>query len=416
MKTYAYKLQRFKKNKILHEKINAAGVIWNYLVRIQQRHRSLFYPQGAKEPPEKWAATLEKIKENKSKHKYPGAPYSMYRVYNRLQRRRQRGNSKLGKTLKELHTTAIQYITQRIQTAFKLFFTNLKSGRHNIEPVKTKDPRYYPSFTLEHTGFIFNWDRQEVSFMKQKYKFHKDRVPIGKLKTLTVKRDNLGDMWLYVVSDENDEAKTRDPRPVVGIDVWLDPVLTLSDGTEYTIPMFYKEKMEALRKLDKGLSKKRECKKERDKETGEQTPYSGQYQKLRLQRARLFRDIVNKRREHHIQLTRELAQKYGTIAVPNVPIQRLRHRSGLKLNDLGYSMFLSWLEQQCLKTGTTLIKIPGHRAMVMTCHKCGYVLGNPPKKTWTCPGCNAVHRRELNVAKNVEANALNLCEQGGDKI
>jgi putative transposase len=130
-----------------------------------------------------------------------------------------------------------------------------------------------------------------------------------------------------------------------------------------------------------------------------------------LQRLRLFRDIVNKRREHHIQLARELSQKYGTIAVPDVPIRRLTRRVGLQVNDLGYSMFLSWLEQQCLKTGTTLIKVPGRYKMVTTCHKCGHVLEKMPKNIWTCPQCGAVHNREFNVAKNIELAALAAGEQ-----
>jgi putative transposase len=408
MKTYTFKLYPYERNADLHHKINAAGVIWNHIVRLQLRHRSLFYPKDIKEVPEKWQEKITKIQENKQAKKYPGKPFSAYRVYNRLQGIRQKNASRLGHTLNELNTGAVQNITERLERAFKLFFTKLKKGDRKIEPVKTRNPRYYPSFTLKKNGYVFNWPLKTVTIMGQSFKFFDDRIPKGKIKTVTVKRDLLGGIFLYAVSDESEETKTRDPRPLVGMDVWLDPILTLSDGTKYNMPTFYQDKLGELRKLDKSLSKKKEAKKSKEKETGERTPPSGKYIKTRLQRARLFRDIVNKRREHHIQLARKLSQEYGTIAVPDVPIRRLAKRSGLRVGDLGYSLFLSWLQQECQKTGSVVLKLPGRYTMATTCHVCGHVLekGKKPKKIWECPNCGTEHNREFNVAKNIEIEAL----------
>ena len=414
MKTYTFKLLSFGKNKRLHAKIDAAGVIWNHLVKLQARHRALFYPQGEKDASEENKALLEIIKKNKEAKKYPGKPFSAYRVYNRLQARRQKDKSRLGHMLNELNTGAVQNLTERLERAFNLFFSKWRRGDRNMQPVRAQTPGYYPSFTLKAAtkGYKFVWPKREIVIMGETYKFHEGRIPRGTVKTVTVKRDKLGDIYVYAVSDESEEKKTRDPRPLVGIDMWLSPALTLSDGGKYEVPAFYHSKIDELKAIDRGLSRKRELKKAKDRETGECSPPSAEYTKLRMRRLRLFRNIANKRREHHIQLARELAKKYGTIAVPEVPIQRLAHRArksrqkGLRLKDLGYSMFLSWLERQCLKTGTTFIKIPGRSQLARTCHECGHVMEKTPGNTWTCQQCGKTHDREFNVAKNIEKAAI----------
>jgi putative transposase len=402
---------------LLYEKINAAGVIWNHIVRLLERHRSLFYPKKVKEIPEKWKMTLQKIKGNKQNKKYPGKPFSSYRVYDRLQHRRQKNSSRLGKTLNELYTRNIQNLTERLERAYRLFFTKLKKGERDIEPAKTKSPFLYPSITFKQCGFKFFWPQHIVTFFGQEFKFHADYIPSGKIKTVTVKRDGIGDIYLYVVSDESiaAEISVQDTRPLVGMDVWLNPILTLSDGSLYETPMFYKEKMKELATLDKQMAHKREAKKKREKKEDKKLPASAKYKKLRTKRFRLFKTIASKRREHHIELAKELASKYGVIGVPDVPIKRLSKHFGLKVGDLAYSAFLSWLSQQCQKTGTKLFKISGREEMILKCHLCGHTLEKMPKKTWTCPNCGAEHGRELNLAKNIENATINALAKGENK-
>ena len=408
MKTYTYKLKPHKKNKILHTKINAAGVIWNRLVRIMERHRRMFYKRDATEVPAEWVSTFERMRENK---RYKGHPFSSYRSYNLLQRIRN-GSGRFSHVLNELDAQTIQQLTQRVERAYKLFFTKLKHGERRIEPVKTKNPNYYPSFTMQKSGYKFDWLNSAVRISKDTFRFFADRIPGDKIKTVTVKRDNLKDLWLYVVTGEVDETQTKDTRPVVGIDLWVQPMLTLSDGTRYQLPTFYTDALAELRRIDKSLSKKREeAKKRADPESEERTPPSNKYLNLREKRARIYRDIANKRREHHIQLARELSQKYGAIAIVDAPVKRLQRLSGFKVSDTSPSLLLSWLDAQCAKTGTKLIKVPGRLELLKICHNCGHMLEKAPKKgEWVCPECGNKNERELNIAQNIGAIAIKILE------
>jgi putative transposase len=416
MKTYTLKLYLHDKNEFLKDKINIAGIIWNHIVRLQKRHRSLFYRKDVKEVPECWVPVLEKIKENRAAKKYPGKSFSNYRVYNKLQRIRQKNRSPFGHQLNELHAASIQVIVERMERAFKLFFTKLKRGERNIESVKTQDPWFYPSFAFKTGGYKLDWGSRKITIMGQTFKFfEQDYQPKGKIKMLTVKRDLFGHIYLYLVSDEVDEPQPKEIRPIVGMDVWVNPILTLSDGTIRETPLFFREKLPELRKLDKRLSRKMNIKKANDAEAGGKTPLSHKYKNLRFQKIHLFRDIVRKRKQHHIKLARELAKTYGTIAVPDVPLHRLAYKFGMRVMDLRYADFLTWLEAQCLKTGTVFLKVKSRYQMLTTCHICGHVLvfaeGKSPKPVWTCPNCGTEHNREYNVAKNIEAEAIKMLEE-----
>jgi putative transposase len=341
--------------------------------------------------------------------RYKGKPYSSYRLYNLLQRIRN-GSGRFGRTLRELDTSAIQNITERVDRAYKLFFTKLKKGERKLEPVKTKSPLKYPSFTIKKAGKRFDWMDRTVTLYGRRYKFFDDDVPTGKLKTITVKRDALGDTCVFVVCDEVDDQGARDPRPIVGIDVWLDPLMVLSDGTSIDMPTFYKDKLRELKKMDKAMSHKREAAKKKPESDGSKTAFSHKYKRLKAQRARLFKHIANKRKEHHIQLARDLSQKYGTIALPDVPVSRLQRLSGLKVSDLAYSAFLGYLEQQCHKTGTRIIKIPARPELARTCHLCGNKTEKFPRSDWTCPECGAFHKLSRNISKNIEKKAVEILE------
>lgn len=100
----------------------------------------------------------------------------------------------------------MQDITQRIDRAYKLFFRNLK---HKIRtaPPSFKKVRKYKSFTLKQAGWKLNEaDNSIVSIVigKQRYRYVKSREISGKVKILTVKRDILGDIYLYFVCETSE--------------------------------------------------------------------------------------------------------------------------------------------------------------------------------------------------------------------
>jgi putative transposase len=118
------------------------------------------------------------------------------------------------------------------------FFRNLKHGIKTAPP-GFKKVRRYKSFTLKQAGYkLINSNR--IKIMGQEYKYHKSREIEGTIKTLTIKRDALGDIYLYFVcNQEETEIKSRSGKSV-GLDFGLATFLTSSDGNNVEAPLFFK--------------------------------------------------------------------------------------------------------------------------------------------------------------------------------
>ena len=165
MRTYSYKLYHAKRNKNLHKSINIAGSIYNHLIALHKRYYRLY---GKSLSANKLKKHITKLKRTKK-----------YAYWNNL------------------GSQAIQDIAERIDRAYKLFYRNLKHGIKTAPP-SFKKVRRYKSFTLKQAGYKLHEDNK-ITIMGKIYKYHQSRGIEGKVKTITVKRDPLGDLYLYIV-------------------------------------------------------------------------------------------------------------------------------------------------------------------------------------------------------------------------
>ena len=92
---------------------------------------------------------------------------------------------------------------------------------------------------------------------KEGFTFWKHRDWTGPIKTVTIKRDNVGDYYLMLACED---AVSTEPLPltgnVAGIDFGLKTFLNISDGIKIESPQFFKQSIDALRSAHKLLSRK----------------------------------------------------------------------------------------------------------------------------------------------------------------
>jgi putative transposase len=81
---------------------------------------------------------------------------------------------------------------------YKLFFGNLKAGVRTAPP-SFKKQRKYRSFSLKQTGYKL-LEGNKIRMGKRVYKYFKSKEIDGNIKLLTVKRDPLGDVYLFFVT------------------------------------------------------------------------------------------------------------------------------------------------------------------------------------------------------------------------
>ena len=116
----------------------------------------------------------------------------------------------------QLGSQAIQEVAQRIDKSYKLFFSNLLTRKANktkrfVSPPNFKKSRKYKSFTLKQAGYEF-LGGNKVRIGLHTFKFFKSRNTQGNVKTVTIKRDRVGDMWLIVTTDIEDTQPQINPR------------------------------------------------------------------------------------------------------------------------------------------------------------------------------------------------------------
>ena len=149
---------------------------------------------------------------------------------------------------------AVQDICQRIEKAYKLFF---KHQNKKVRPPNFKKVRRYKSFTLKQAGYkLLGGNRIEIG--NRVYQYWNSRAIEGTVKTLTIKRTTLGELFMVIVVDSVNEPKTKfETSRIAGFDFGLKTFLTCSDGSKIKSPQFLKQSLNAIKKANRQHSKKR---------------------------------------------------------------------------------------------------------------------------------------------------------------
>ncbi len=358
MKTFCFKLYRAQRNEKLNRQINAAGLIWNHCLALHKRYYQLF------------GKYLQKL--------------VLQKHLTKLKRR------KKFSYLKEIGSQAVQDVTDRIDRAYRLFFNNIER-KVKCSPPKFKRVKKYKSFTLKQAGWKIEALHNTIIINNQAYRYFKSREIVGKVKTVTVKRDSTGDIFIFVVTDYEDNEVMARTGESVGYDFgFKEKILIASDGKDILAPSFLRSNMKALKRASKSLSKKKSTSKKRER--------------ARLELARIYRRADNQRKDFHWKLAQRLCSEYALICVEDLSLKGLQRGHGKKMQDYGFGMFLQILKYVAKRMGTTIIEVDRFYPSSQLCSNCGEK--NPKTKDlsvreWRCPKCGAYHDRDTNAAKNI---------------
>ena len=162
----------------------------------------------------------------------------------------------------QLPSQVIQQVAKRIHLGYEAFFDNIKDRKagktkRKVGRPKIKPNHKYNSLTFTQAGFKIEENRLTINCLKKSFTFWKHRDWTGCIKTVTIKRDTVGDYYLYITC-ENCEPSEKLPLTgnVAGADFGMKTFLTLSDSTKIASPEFYKQDLNAVRSANTALSRK----------------------------------------------------------------------------------------------------------------------------------------------------------------
>ena len=178
IKTFKYKLYTSKKNRHLVKEIQLAAEIYNHCIALHKR----YYRRCGK--------YLNKYRLQKHLTKLKGR--EKYKHWNNL------------------NSQAIQDVTDRIHKGYENFFRWCKTKQGSkVRPPSFKKRQKYKSYTLKQTGYKV-LSKNKVKIGKRIYKYHQTKIKFGSgsdgkniyeprgvrgdVKTVTIKRNTLGEM------------------------------------------------------------------------------------------------------------------------------------------------------------------------------------------------------------------------------
>jgi putative transposase len=281
---------------------------------------------------------------------------------------------------------AVQDICQRIDKAYQLFFKHNKKG---VRPPGFKKVRKYKSFTLKQTGYKFLGGNR-VKIGNRVYQFCQSREIEGKIKTLTIKRTALGELFMVVVVDHESEPEIKSTTgKIAGFDFGLKTFLTCSDGTTIDSPQFLKQSLNAIKKASRNHSKKLKG--------------SSNRERARKNLVRKYENVGNQRRDWFWKLAHKLTNEFDILCFETLNLKAMQRLWGRKISDLAFGEFLQILEWVAKKKGKQVIYIDQWYPSSKTCSDCGHILEHLDLsvRQWRCPSCNSVNGRDENAAKNI---------------
>ena len=346
MIAYKYKLYRTDRTKHLDKMLREACFVWNHALALQKRYYRLY-------------------------HKYIGIGKMKAHFAKRIHRNL-------------LHSQTTQEILERLDTAYQRFFSRLAK-----RPPKFRKAKDFSSILFKQGGYSLNGNVLTINSIKKRFKFSLSRPYAGKVKTLIVKRNHIGEFFIVMVLDQSPQSIGKSHNGAsVGIDFGLKKYMTMSDGTTVDNPQFLKSGLRQLQRKSRNLSK---C-----------VPGSHNRERKRLDLDRHHEKVVNQRNAFQWQLAHQLCQQYDRIFIEDLQLTGMSALWGRKMADLAHGEFVLKLQYVATKYGVTVHKIDRFYPSSKTC-TCGYVNKQLQLKDrhWTCPECGAVHDRDLLAAQNI---------------
>lgn len=296
--------------------------------------------------------------------------------------------------LLDAYSQSLQDACTRVDLAFQAFFRRVKAGQKPGYP-RFRGKGRYDSFTYPQSGFkLLDNGRLYLSKIGNvKIKLHR---PIeGTIKTLTIKRDPLGNWYACFSCKVNPEFLPASPR-VVGIDVGLTHFATLSTGEHISNPRFFRKDEKALAKAQRRLSK---CKKG--------TP---EYRKNRRVIQHIHQRIANRRKDFAHKLSRRLINEFQIIAFEKLNIQQMQNGNWRSMNksidDAAWRQFMDFTGYKAEWTSRLSPRIEPS-GTTQACSSCGQIV---PKdlsvRVHDCSHCGLVLDRDHNAALNILARGL----------
>jgi putative transposase len=335
----------------------------------------------------------------------------------------------------EVTTGSYQAGLEALGRALQNFSTGRKAGRQVGFPRYRAKGRCHEAIIWQHPRLAdsrhVDLDRR-LGPLKTRESMRKltrllGHDPKARILRSTVQRS--GDGWVisFTVERSRKQRRARQPEAVVGVDLGLTRLVTLSTDQAINNPRPLLQGLIKLRRLQRKLDRQRrannrgnyhpDCRvKTAPKSWVRSTRMHETEQRIR----RLHARVANLRRESAHQLTTALVREYGIVGVETLAVKNLmaNRRLARHIADAGWGLILNQLDYKTAwSAGSLLVAADRYFPSSKTCSSCGSAKAklSLSERVYTCddPSCGLVIDRDLNAAVNLARMAQEHAQAEG---
>lgn len=306
----------------------------------------------------------------------------------------------LRRQLNSMKRSAFPWMLEVTKCAPQMAIINLGKAFQNFFAGRGK----YPRFKKKGVNDAFTLSNDQVKVVGHRIKIpnlgwvrmHEALRFEGKILSATISR--VADRWFASITVDVEERhqSISENQAVVGVDLGVSTLATLSTGEKLAGPKAHTALLKRLKRISRSLSRKQKG--------------SANRRKAKARLARLHARISNIRSDALHKLTTELVQRFGVIGIENLNVRGMlrNRRLARSISDAGFHEFRRQLTYKADLAGCRIVVADRFFPSSKTCSCCREKNTHLTlaQRHWSCSVCGTEHDRDVNAAMNLREYAV----------
>jgi putative transposase len=303
--------------------------------------------------------------------------------------------------LKEVNSQTIQAALKDIDGAYDKFFRKIAK----FPKFKSKHNTRQSFKVPQHFDIDWNGETLKIPKFKTPFKFRGSYSgTLVKTNSVTISKNA---SWKYFASMQGEfEIEQKESTgEIIGVDLGIKTFLIDSNGTEIKNERFLKKQLKKLKYFHRQHSKKKKESKSRNK--------------ARMKLAVQYQKVTNQRNNYLHQISSKLINDNQVIVLEDLAVKNMakNHKLAQAISDVSWGSLVSMLKYKATWHNRQIIQIDRWYPSSKTCSSCSHLMSSMTLsvREWICPVCGDHHDRDVNAAKNILRQGLNIMSGLGTK-
>lgn len=300
--------------------------------------------------------------------------------------------------LSEVNSQSLQAELEHLEVAYTRFFRKL-SGFPKFKSKHLDIPSFK---AIQNTSIDFQ--NQTIKIPKFKPIKFRGNTPDTEItpNSIVLSKNASGQYFASIQF----EAEVEELSPVtqsIGLDLGITHFIVDSNGLKTENEKFSRKKSKKLKYIQRQHAKKKKGSKKRERS--------------RKILAKLHNDIKNQRKDFQHKLSSKLVKENQIICLEDLNVKGMvkNHKLAGAISDASWSSFVSMLKYKAEWYGRKVVFVDRFFPSSKTCSECGFIHESMPLsiREFDCLGCGVHHDRDINAAKNILKQGLNILSGTG---